>query len=130
MRQQIRAAERERFKRIAVVCGAWHAPALATMPAAKEDAALLKGTPKAKVAATWVPWTYGRLAYSSGYGAGIHSPGWYDHLWTIGETRPEEIAAGWMTRVTRLLRAEDLDASPAQAVDATRLAQALAAFRG
>lgn len=130
MRQQVRAAEREGFQRVAVVCGAWHAPVLATMPAVKEDAALLRGMPKAKVAATWVPWTYGRLAYASGYGAGVRSPGWYDYLWTVGAIRPEEIAAGWMTRVTRLLRDEDLDASPAQAVDATRLAEALAAFRG
>ena len=42
---------------------------------AKDDAALLKGLPKAKVAATWVPWTYGRLATASGYGAGVSSPG-------------------------------------------------------
>ena len=44
MRQSIRAALREGFQRIAVVCGAWHAPALepATMPPAKDDAARLK----------------------------------------------------------------------------------------
>ena len=44
---------------------------------AKADAALLKGLPKIKVQATWVPWTYGRLCLPSGYGAGIESPGWY-----------------------------------------------------
>ena len=60
MRQSIRAAEREGFERIAVVCGAWHAPVLQTMPAAKVDAALLKGLSKVKVSATWVPWTMGR----------------------------------------------------------------------
>lgn len=37
MRQAIRAAVREGFQHIAVVCGAWHAPALA--PAAGDDAA-------------------------------------------------------------------------------------------
>ena len=36
-------------ERIAVVCGAWHAPALAKMPSAKDDAALLKGLPKIKI---------------------------------------------------------------------------------
>lgn len=72
MRQTIRAAERDGFQRIAVVCGAWHAPALAALRnphsaiRSKEDAALLKGLPKVKVQATWVPWTYGRLSYSSG----------------------------------------------------------------
>src|SRR5262249_13251622 len=37
MRQTIRAAQQEGFERIAVVCGAWHAPALAQMPPAKDD---------------------------------------------------------------------------------------------
>ncbi|MEO0935521.1 MAG: DUF5682 family protein, partial [Cyanobacteria bacterium J06641_2] len=81
MRKTIRAAEKEGFERISVICGAWHAPALSQMPAAKEDTALLKGLPKKKVQATWIPWTYGRLSYSNGYGAGIESPGWYHHLW-------------------------------------------------
>ena len=84
MRKTIRAAEKEGFQRIAVVCGAWHAPALSQMPVGKEDTALLKGLPKTKVQATWIPWTYGRLSYSSGYGAGIESPGWYHHLWNSG----------------------------------------------
>jgi len=75
MRQSIRAVEREGFERIAVVCGAWHAPVLQTMPAAKTDAALLKGLAKVKVSATWVPWTMGRLTYWSGYGAGVESNG-------------------------------------------------------
>ncbi len=82
MRNTIRAAQKEGFQRIAVVCGAWHAPALVQMPPVKEDNALLKGLPKTKVEATWVPWTYGRLSFNSGYGAGVESPGWYHHLWT------------------------------------------------
>ena len=51
--------------------------------AVKDDAALLKGLPKRRVVATWIPWTYSRLAFASGYGAGIASPGWYDFLWTL-----------------------------------------------
>src|SRR5207244_5588364 len=74
MRQSIRAAQKEGFQRIAVVCGAWHAPALAELPPAKGDAALLKGLPKTKVVATWIPWTNSRLTYASGYGAGVRSP--------------------------------------------------------
>jgi len=129
MRQQIRAARKEGFERIAVVCGAWHAPALQRMPSAADDAALLKGLPRAKTAATWVPWTHGRLAYESGYGAGITSPGWYEHLWLHGDADPGAVAVRWLTRVARLLRGEDLDASPAQVVDAARLAEATAALR-
>jgi hypothetical protein len=126
MRQTIRAAQKEGYENIAVVCGAWHVPALQTMPAAKEDAALLKGLPKVKVAATWIPWTNGRLSYDSGYGAGIDSPGWYSHLWN----EPEQTEIRWMTKVARLLRDEDLDASSASVIEAVRLAETLAAMRG
>jgi hypothetical protein len=125
MRQSIRAAEREGFERIAVVCGAWHAPVLQTMPAAKADAALLKGLAKLKVSATWVPWTMGRLTYWSGYGAGIESPGYYQHLWSV----PDEITVRWMIRVAQLLRAQDLDASSASVIEAVRLGHSLAALR-
>jgi hypothetical protein len=126
MRQTIRAAGREGYEKIAVVCGAWHVPALQTMPTAKEDAVLLKGLPKVKVAATWIPWTNGRLTYESGYGAGITSPGWYSHLWQA----PEQSEIRWMTKVARLLRDEDLDASSASVIEAVRLAETLAAMRG
>ena len=125
MRQSIRAAEREGFERIAVVCGAWHAPVLQTMPAAKTDAALLKGLAKVKVSATWVPWTMGRLTYWSGYGAGIESPGYYQHLWSV----PDDVTVHWMIRVAQLLRGQDLDASSASVIEAVRLGHSLAALR-
>jgi hypothetical protein len=125
MRQQIRAAEREGFERIAVVCGAWHAPVLQTMPAAKVDTALLKGLAKVRVSATWVPWTMGRLTYWSGYGAGIESPGYYQHLWSI----PEDVTVRWIIRVAQLLRGQDLDASSASVIEAVRLSHSLAALR-
>lgn len=130
MRQTIRAAQKEGFEKIAVVCGAWHVPALdltrPKIPTAKEDSALLKGLPKVKVAATWIPWTNGRLSYESGYGAGITSPGWYSHLWN----EPEQTEIRWLTKVARLLRDEDLDASSASIIEAVRLAETLAAMRG
>lgn len=125
MRQSIRAAEREGCERIAVVCGAWHAPVLQTMPPAKTDAALLKGLAKVKVSATWVPWTMGRLTYWSGYGAGIESPGYYQHLWSV----PDDVTVRWMIRVAHLLRGQDLDASSASVIEAVRLGHSLAALR-
>ncbi|MDA8019299.1 MAG: DUF5682 family protein [Thermoanaerobaculia bacterium] len=136
MRRTIRSAQKEGFERIAVVCGAWHAPALTQRLGKitiKDDDALLKGLPKAKVEATWVPWTYGRLAQSSGYGAGVPSPGWYDHLWTLrpddGDTAPSDVSIRWLTKVARLLRDEDLDCSSAHVIEAVRLAESLAALR-
>jgi hypothetical protein len=127
MRAVIRAAQEEGFERIAVVCGAYHAPALVDVPPArKEDAKLLKGLPAVKVNVAWVPWSYGHLARESGYGAGVASPGWYEHLWTTSQNT----AALWLGRVARLLRGEDIDASAAQVIDALRLCEALSALRG
>jgi hypothetical protein len=126
MRQGIRAAAREGYVCIAVVCGAWHAPALASLPPARGDADLVRGLPKAKASVTWVPWTAQRLTYASGYGAGVASPGWYAHLWRS----PDHIAERWVARVAALLREADLAASPASAVETVRLAEAVAALRG
>lgn len=126
MRQTIRAAIKEGFKKIAVICGAWHVPGLENLSTAKEDSTLLKGLPKMKVEATWIPWTNSRLTFASGYGAGVTSPGWYHHLWTCNGL----VAERWMSRVARLLRDEDLDASSASVIESVRLAECLAALRG
>ncbi|ADV66337.1 DUF5682 family protein [Deinococcus maricopensis] len=129
MRQTIRAALKAGAQRVAVVCGAWHAPALEDLDArgrAKEDAALLKGLPKVKTSVTWVPWSHDRLTYASGYGAGVHSPGWYAHLWA-GHARPVET---WLTEAARMLRGRGVDISSAHVIEASRLAEALAALRG
>lgn len=127
MRKCLRQAQKEGFERIAVVCGAWHVPALENMPAAKVDNSLLKGLPKLKVAATWTPWTYTNLSCHSGYGAGVSSPAWYEHLWHSHNQRDRAI--GWLVRAARLFRAEDIDCSSAHIIEAVRLAESLAAMR-
>jgi hypothetical protein len=149
MRTIIRAAQAEGRQNIAVVCGAWHAPALVDLNNAEADKKLLsafirlpvsqsavesapirlsvsESAVKSVVEATWVPWTYDRLARRSGYGAGIDSPGWYEHLWRT----ENHIVEKWMVRVAQLMRAEDLGISPAHAIEGTRLAETLAALRG
>lgn len=125
MRKTIRQAEREMYTEIAVICGAWHAPALVNMPKQKEDNELLKSLPKVKTEATWVPWTYSRLSYFSGYGAGIHSPGWYEHIWE----HPKDDGTRWMARVARLFRSKQMDISVAHVIESVRLAEALAVMR-
>lgn len=144
MRQQIRLAQKEGFQRIAVVCGAWHAPALETLPPAKHDAALLKDLPKCKVAATWVPWSNQRLARESGYGAGIASPGWYQFLWQqranpsangadsvdSADSRAPALSERWLTHIAHLLREQGLNASSAEVIEAVRLAKMLATLGG
>lgn len=126
MRRAIRAAEKEGFERVAVVCGAWHVPALQLRVPASHDDELLRGLPRVKTEAAWIPWTHGRLALASGYGAGVESPGWYHHLWTS----EDDPVVSWLARTAQLLREEELDASAAQVVDAVRLCEALAALRG
>lgn len=125
MRQGIREAQRQGFQRIAVVTGAWHSPALVDLADAKGDAALLARLKRVKVAATWIPWTNARLAYRSGYGAGVTSPGWYEHLWM----QPDGSPARWLTRAARLLRDNGLDTSSASVIEAARLGETLAALR-
>jgi hypothetical protein len=132
MRTAIRTAQKEGYARIAVVCGAWHAPALELLgaPPATADAARLKGLNKGKVTATWVPWTHRRLGYASGYGAGVVSPGWYHHVFETSPHGPNHVVTSWLVGVARLLREEGLDASPASVIESVRLAKTLASMRG
>jgi hypothetical protein len=127
MRQVLRATLRDAGGVVAVVCGAWHAPALTgPLPPAGRDAAVLRGMPRRKAALAWVPWTHSRLSTASGYGAGIASPGWYHHLFTT----PDHTVVRWMTRVGGVLRGHDLPVSSAHVIEAVRLAEALATLRG
>jgi hypothetical protein len=133
MRHAIRDTIKQGHRKVAVVCGAWHAPVLTLDHlldqhagwTGKEDAQALKGLPSIKTTATWIPWTFSRLAYSSGYGAGVASPGWYAHLWSSRERAP----ILWMSQAAQLLRRSDLDAPSASVIEAVRLADALAAIR-
>jgi hypothetical protein len=126
MRTTIRDASASR-ERIAVICGAWHAPAIDGDHAktAAGDKKLLTGLPVLATNATWVPWSQERLAFASGYGAGVESPGWYEHLWTVGD----RVSERWLVRVARLLRDNGLDCSSAHIIEATRLATCLASLR-
>ena len=126
MRKVLRRTVKDGYQRIAVVCGAWHVPALADLPAAAADDRILRGLPKVRATLTWVPWTYGRLAYASGYGAGIRSPGWYDHLFSSAGQPLER----WLAKAAAVLRDEGVPASSAHVIESVRLAEALAALRG
>ncbi|WP_247690959.1 DUF5682 family protein [Streptomyces sp. B15] len=127
MRLRLREARKEfGDAATAVVCGAWHVPALGESTTVTADRQALKGLPKVKTEITWVPWTHRRLARRSGYGAGIASPGWYGHLFSA----PDRPVARWMTKVAGLLRAQDHSVSSAHLIEAVRLAETLAAMRG
>ena len=131
MRKRIRAAIKDGHGTVAVVCGAWHVPALDVTAAgattATADNATLRGLPKVKVAVSWVPWTHERLATASGYGAGVRSPGWYDHVFRHPGA---DGVARFFVDAARLLRAADMSASPDHLIAATRMADTLATMRG
>jgi hypothetical protein len=128
MRRAIRKAIRDGHETIGVVCGAWHVPALdLTDRTATADTRELRGLPKVKVAAAWVPWTHRRLTTASGYGAGVESPGWYRHVFehpgSVGVSR-------FFVDAARVLRESGGAASPDDLIAGTRLADSLAAMRG
>jgi hypothetical protein len=134
MRLAIASALAQTDGPIAVVCGAWHVPALRRKVSASEDRAILKGLPKIKVIATWVPWTDTRLARASGYGAGVVSPGWYTHVWRElerggADLNPRKFTARWQARVAGLLRSRGRATSTASVIEAARLAESLASLR-
>ena len=95
MRRAIRGALKKGAERVAVVCGAWHAPALdlettdprrkSLIPKKSEDDALLRKLPKTKTAATWIPWTHTRFERRTGYGAGIDAPAWLQEIWRASD---------------------------------------------
>jgi Family of unknown function (DUF5682) len=133
MRLNIRQALKDHDGTMVAVVGAWHVGALARKVAMAEDRAIIRDLPRAKVEATWVPWTDSRLAAASGYGAGVISPGWYRHLWAQhsggGISDPSIFAAHWQARTAALMRSEGHAASTASAIEAARLALSLAALR-
>jgi hypothetical protein len=134
MRGHVRTAMRETEGEVAVVVGAWHVGGLRRKTTVAEDKALIRDLPKIKVECTWAPWSDAHLSRMSGYGAGVVSPGWYRHLWSLysggGVAGVEEFAAAWQARTASALRDEGHGASTASAIEAARLALALAAMRG
>lgn len=128
MRKVLRKNIKGGYERIAVVCGAWHSPALLQWKQHKAtaDNQALRGLPKVKTNAAWIPWSYPRLARMSGYGAGVHSPAWYEMSFDY----KREASIHWMVKAAQLLREEGMDTSPAHAQEAVRLANTLAAMNG
>lgn len=112
---------------VAVVCGAWHVPALLEPHTKAADREALKGLPRVKTRATWVPWTTRRLSRYSGYGAGVPAPGWYRHLWDQGAGQGAQVH--WVARIGGALREAGHLVSTASLIEVQRLAISLAALR-
>ncbi len=130
MRQVVRDAVKSGAYKIAVVCGAFHAPALTEAVSAKADAPLLaavKALAKSiKLDVAWVPWSQSRLSLASAYGAGMPAPAWYADIFRSRE----RAHVRFLARAATCLRSADLDASSASVIEAVRLSETLAALRG
>lgn len=127
MRLEIAAARKEFDGPIAIVCGAFHVPALQATRPLKEDQALLKGLARRKSMMTWAPWTGPRLALGFGYGAGVVAPGWCKHLW---QTRGQgDSSVLWLAKIAAVLRAKGHMVSTASLIEAERLARTVAVIR-
>ncbi len=127
MRKCIRSADAEGFERIAVVCGAYHTPALADMPPARHDDDLLRGLTKVKTEAAWVPWSYERFVIFVRVRCGHRIPGLVRIV--VGEAQGAGARSG--SRAPRgCYQGRDIPVSAAHVIEACRLADALAAVRG
>lgn len=131
MRLEIDKARKQTEGPIAVICGAWHVPALKEKHTLKANREILKSLPpkltKSKVRSAWVPWTSPRLAVASGYGAGVKAPQWYQHLWRHRDN-PQSLSL-WLGKIAQTLREKGHIVSTASVIEAVRLYQALAVIR-
>ncbi|GAA2580368.1 DUF5682 family protein [Winogradskya consettensis] len=112
--------------RVAVVVGAFHAPALLSGPLPEEAS-----SPGPAPVISLVPYTFGLLDARSGYPAGIRDPRWQQAVHDCGAdpARIRSAVGAFAVEVTRELRAQGHPAGPAEAAEVTRLAADLAGMR-
>ena len=127
MRKQIRTAAKGDYERMLVLVGAWHIPAVKQWQSIKgsADNALLKPLKKTRVEHFFIPWSYERISMASGYGAGVYSPAWYEHVFRF----EKNMIHRWLIKAARLLRAKGFDVSPSKVSDAVLLSRQLAEMR-
>jgi uncharacterized protein with von Willebrand factor type A (vWA) domain len=127
MRSRLAAAG---TKRVAMVVGAYHAPALLEAAPAAADAE----PPRAggNVVTSLVAYPFALLDARSGYPAGIRDPQWQQEVYDAGAepSSVEDLASSFATRVTAALRRAGHPAGPAEASEAARVATDLARLRG
>lgn len=109
-----------------LVCGAAHAAAVANHLRAEVGFPSLPSARPAELAV--IPYSFPRLAESSGYGAGNRAPWFYQEVWERGNDYPTAVRRALIALAARLRAAGQL-ASLAQCIDAYNLARVLAGIR-
>lgn len=127
MRSCIDAAASDAGARVAVVVGAFHAPALIDASAPRARPRTLRATTTALL-----PYAFPLLDSRSGYPAGIRDPAWQQRIVDAlaARTPIEEQAAEAITAVSRAVRRSRHAASFPDAREAARVAIDLARLRG
>lgn len=121
MCNQIKAASKS-YSNLAVVCGAWHAPILLDYQNHfNSKIKLLKSSHNYY----WIPWSYKKLSVTSGYGAGIHAPLYYECIFQY----KKNATSAWLAMAGDWLRHSGFQLSPAQLIDTSHLAINLAHLR-
>ncbi|WBP86030.1 DUF5682 family protein [Kitasatospora cathayae] len=128
MRARIHAAAAD-GRRIAVVVGSFHAPALLDGPITPEEPAAPDDPGHVL---SLIPYTYPLLDARSGYPAGIRDPEWQHTVLDAGgdPERLTEALTATAVRICAALRTQDHPSGPADAREIVRLAGDLARLRG
>jgi Mg-chelatase subunit ChlD len=115
-------------RRVAVLVGAFHAPALL---GGAGDPPVHRAEPST-VVTSLVPYEFGLLDSRSGYQSGIRDPQWQQDVYDSGADPAalERLAVAYTVRVSAGLRAAGHPAGPAESREAARLAIDLARLRG
>ncbi|GIP23077.1 DUF5682 family protein [Paenibacillus sp. J22TS3] len=132
MRRQIQdtIASGHEPNRIVVVCGAYHAAALAHDSHVMTDQECTQ-LPSRKTKLTLMPYSYYKLSSMSGYGAGNNAPNYYEMMWERMRTNTlEELPHYYLSSIARWMRETGNHRSTAEVIEAVRLAEALAAMHG
>jgi hypothetical protein len=131
MRREINKILDEGFsiEDIVVVVGAYHVSGITNDEPAIADSEL-KSMPTTPTNITLMPYSYLKLSSRTGYGAGNRAPYYFETMWKLmQENRPEQLPAVYLSQIAQEQRKAGHNASPADVIEAVRLAESLASMR-
>lgn len=125
MRRQLHALLASGCRRLAVVCGAWHAPVLSRAHVETTPDLPFSETKTCIAAGAIIPWTYRHIALTPAYTAGVPAPMWHDALFQHKSHAP----AAFLSHAAHCFRKEGHEIAPSAVIEACRLAEHLALLR-